>query len=105
IVITALFPIAVLVLYTANFDGVLRQPLLIAGEASYALYAIHVPLLGLLLGALKAAGLGQPPAWAIFAIVLPLIVLLAIIVTRLYDEPVRKALSAGKAMRLRWRRS
>ncbi|MBY2908875.1 acyltransferase family protein [Rhizobium leguminosarum] len=105
IVITALFPIAVLVLYTANFDGVLRQPLLIAGEASYALYAIHVPLLGLLLGAWKAAGLGQPPAWAIFAIVLPLIVLLAIVVTRLYDEPVRKALSAGKAMRLRWRRS
>lgn len=105
IVITALFPLAVLALYTANFDGVLRQPLLIAGEASYALYAIHVPLLGLLLGAWKAAGLGQPPAWAIFAIVLPLIVVLAIVVTRLYDEPVRKALSAGKAMRLRWRRS
>lgn len=105
IVITALFPIAVLVLYAAKFDGILRQPLLIAGEASYALYAIHVPLLGLLLGAWKAAGLGQAPAWAIFAIILPLIVVLAIVVTRLYDEPVRKALSGRKSMKLGWRRS
>ncbi|WP_088688887.1 acyltransferase [Rhizobium sp. R634] len=102
LVISVLFPVAVLVLYASNFDGILRQPLLIAGEASYALYAIHVPLIGLMLGAWKAAGMGQPPAWAIFTIVLPLIVLLAIVVTRLYDEPVRKAISGKKTIGLRW---
>ncbi len=107
IVITALFPIAVIVLYVAKFDGILRQPLLIAGEASYALYAIHVPVLGLLLGAWKAAGLGQPTPWAIFAIILPVIVVLAIVATRLYDEPVRKAIGKnnGGLRWLKWRRS
>ena len=68
------------------------------GEISYPLYLIHAPLAFLTAGLLARFGLQahQPLAAALFV---PAMLVLALVVSRLYDLPVRSALA--KALRAR----
>jgi exopolysaccharide production protein ExoZ len=84
--------------------GALRQPLPLVnlmGDASYALYLLHLPLMGAL--SKTMAALGWQPAWAVwpvFALTLVWCVLGAVAFHKLVERPLLRWLQGlGKAQR------
>jgi len=62
------------------------------GRCSYPLYAIHVPLLALVSGALKMRGGAADLGYLLYLIALPLLALAWAAVSQ-FDEPIRTALN------------
>lgn len=76
--------------------GRFGAPLRVLGDISYALYAIHVPLLGLLYGALilLRVDFHQVPFVGVFA--LAALIFGAYMADRLIDKPIRRRLMSRK---------
>ena len=77
----------------------------VLGEASYALYLLHVPVAGWLNAAGKRVGLVLDPASGIAAFATYVLVAIAVSVFtwRHIEEPARRAIRHGRLPRLSWR--
>lgn len=92
---TLIFPVLVYVGASATPRPMLRGLCLEAGALSYALYAVHVPLV-YIAGSISAKALGAPlEAFAPWSgiIVALMAVILAALLNRVYDTPVRRFLT------------
>jgi peptidoglycan/LPS O-acetylase OafA/YrhL len=81
-----------------------RPSLVLLGEASYALYILHVPLLGLAIRLSKAMDIGGRSASALFALVSATVTIgLAVLAYRWIENPARRflvnAVNARSAIR------
>jgi peptidoglycan/LPS O-acetylase OafA/YrhL len=78
---------------TGALSGALsRRPLVVLGEASYALYILHVPLLMIVEAAGRHLTAGTVPALPFFAAYAVGTVLISVAVLRAVEEPARRAL-------------
>jgi peptidoglycan/LPS O-acetylase OafA/YrhL len=62
------------------------------GLASYAVYVLHAPLYDVVLSALAKAGVTGPFGWPAGLIFILLTLAIAILLDRLFDQPVRRLL-------------
>lgn len=90
-------PFAVLILALASGRGVVAEflaspPMIRLGEASYALYILHVPVHSVLRRIVPATGPLSPQSTGFLVAYLILSVLIAILVLRVVEEPARVAL-------------
>lgn len=67
------------------------------GTASYALYVIHLPALKLLYGGWGIVFGGDPSLLFVVAVFVPLLVVSAYFLTKIFDEPVQVLLKSGAA--------
>jgi len=74
-------------------SGIMAKIAAFAGEVSYPLYAVHLPLMYLLIGAMRAAHINANPILLAFP-VMAVLAACSWAVLKLYDEPVRKWFSA-----------
>lgn len=72
------------------------------GAASYAVYAVHDPLHGIISQAINKVGLASGQIWA-DAILIVIIVPVGLLLDRFYDGPVRRLLSQQKRLSIKGR--
>ena len=90
-------PFAILILALASGRGFVAgflgsPPLILLGEASYALYILHVPVHSILRRVVPATGPLAPQSAGFLVVYLLGSVLVAIVVLKLLEEPARLAL-------------
>lgn len=98
------------ILLLATGDGVLvrllsRRELVVLGEASYALYLLHVPVSIWLTVVGKHTGLPLNPGTSIgaFAAYVVLAIGVSVLTLRYIEEPARRAIRQGRLGHLGWR--
>ena len=90
-------PFAILILALAAGKGLVARflgspPMLLLGEASYALYILHVPIHSMLRRLVPATGLLAPESTGFLIGYLIVVVLVAILVLKRLEEPARLVL-------------
>lgn len=98
------------ILLLANGRGALvrmlsRPTLVLLGEASYALYLLHLPVAAWMSVISKHAGLALTPTETVvgFAVYLPIAIGVSVLTLRYVEEPARRAIREGRLPRLPWR--
>jgi peptidoglycan/LPS O-acetylase OafA/YrhL len=93
VLVMCVFPAVVYVGTAIQTNGLTTSVSKMAGELSYALYIVHMPLISLLLAVLRRVA----PDWPLHAYAGPVVLLLsaafALVLDRFYDRPVRRWLS------------
>lgn len=88
-----IFPLIVSVGASIQTRGLTTSASKIAGEMSYAIYIVHMPLLAMLLAIFRRFNVNWPQQLYAGPLTILLIALLALALDRFYDRPVRKWLS------------
>lgn len=88
-----LFPLIVYFAARINVSSAFRAPVRIGADASYPLYVLHAPILGLFVLVWNPVD-GHAPSPSVMATIEALIFVLAFGWARIFDEPVRKWLTA-----------
>jgi peptidoglycan/LPS O-acetylase OafA/YrhL len=70
---------------------------LLLGEASYAMYILHIPIRRLWRGATAAMGM-QLPRWLDFLLYFAVVVAVSIVVFRLIETPLRRAIAGRRRL-------
>ncbi len=86
------FPLLVSAAANSHVDGMAEVICTTLGRLSYAIYMLHVPLLGALSFGLEQAG-AYPPGVVFIGIAIALSIVAAMIADEWYDQPMRRWLS------------